>query len=297
MDERYDLVRAVRDKQFRYIRNYMPFRMTLQHIDYLFNAPSALSWENAFRSGRTNEVQGRYFKTKPVEELYNTENDPWEINNLANNPAYKKVLLRMREAEKDWRLEIRDVGMIPETEYEDLMGEKSMYDYMRSSECPLGELLRASELAALGTKEDLNTFVDLLHDKNNSIRYWGATGLLILKDGARPAISELKVASNDRSGAVATLAAEALYGLGETESAIKAYTRILLDTVTYKMSDRNFALNSIEAIDAKNPEIITIIRKLYFDNASGPGDFAARYSNYDVTMSEYLLKKWYIIER
>ncbi len=297
MDERYDMVRAVRDKKYRYIHNYMPFRITLQHLDYLFTAPSALSWEKAFMEGKTDELRSRYFRTKPIEELYDTENDPWEIKNLAGDPAYRKVLMRMRKAENEWRKEVRDVGLIPETEYEDFMGEKSMYDYMRSPGCPLDELLEVSGLATSGNPKDLDSFAGFLKHANSAIRYWGVTGLLILKEGARAAIPELKTASTDRSGSVATLAAEALYGLGEKEAAIKAYTTVLKDTVTYGMKDRNFALNSIDAVDAKDPGIVEAVRSLYYKKSSDSQGFAARYSNYDITMSEYLLKKWGAIDR
>jgi len=292
MDERYDMVRAVRDRKYRYIHNYMPFRITLQHLDYLFTAPSALSWEKAFMEGKTDELRSRYFRTKPLEELYDTENDPWEIKNLASDPAYRKVLKSMSKAENDWRREFRDVGLIPETEYEDFMGDMSMYDYMRSTGCPLNELLDASGLATSGNPKDMDAFKGFLNHDNSAIRYWGATGLLILKEGARPAIPELEAASADRSGSVAALAAEALYGLGEKEAAIKAYITILKDTVNYRMKDRNFALNSIDAIDTKDPEIIAAVRRFYSEKASGEQGFAARYSNYDITMSEYLLKKW-----
>jgi len=242
--------------------------------------------------GKTDELRSRYFRTKPLEELYDTENDPWEIKNLASDPAYRKVLKRMRKAENDWRREFRDVGLIPETEYEDFMGDMSMYDYMRSTGCPLNELLDASGLATSGNPKDLDAFKGFLNHDNSAIRYWGATGLLILKEGARPAIPELEAASADRSGSVAALAAEALYGLGEKEAAIKAYITILKDTVNYRMKDRNFALNSIDAIDTKDPEIIAAVRRFYSEKASGEQGFAARYSNYDITMSEYLLKKW-----
>src|SRR5690606_22284610 len=47
MDERYDLSRAVRDRKYRYIRNYMPHRIYAQPIECLFRAPSIRSWENA----------------------------------------------------------------------------------------------------------------------------------------------------------------------------------------------------------------------------------------------------------
>ena len=87
MDERYDMVRAVRDKKYRYIRNYMPYRISGQHINYLWQAPSMRSWEQAFLAGECNEVQSAFWKTKPSEELYDTENDPWEVNNLAADPA------------------------------------------------------------------------------------------------------------------------------------------------------------------------------------------------------------------
>jgi arylsulfatase A-like enzyme len=291
MDERYDMVRAIRDERYRYIRNYMPFRITMQHVDYLFNAPSAQSWEDAYRAGTTDEVQSRFFQTKPVEELYDTENDYWEVNNLADDPAYADVLERMRNALTDWQREIRDVGLIPETEYEVLAGDQSMYDYMRSPECPFDELLHAANLATAVDPEALNTLIEYLTHEHSSVRYWGVTGILILKDAARPAISALKEAADDESGAVATLVAEALYGLGEKEAAVQAYVNLLQDTTGYAMADRNFALNSIDAINDQSPAIIAVVQQLYDEKSESVQGFA-RYSVYDFLMSEYLLKKW-----
>ncbi len=170
----------------------MPFRITMQHVDYLFNAPSAQSWEDAYKAGTLNEVQRMFFEPKPVEELYDTENDYWEVNNLAGDPAYADVLQRMRQALDDWRMEVRDASVIPETEYIDLAGNQSLYDYVRSSACPFEELIKASDLAILGSASDVNTYVEYLQNANNAIRYWGATALLIQKENARPAILPLK---------------------------------------------------------------------------------------------------------
>jgi len=293
MDERYDLVRAVRDKEYRYIRNYMPFRITMQHVNYLFMAPSAQSWENAYKEGKTNSVQSRFFQTKPVEELYDSEKDPWEIKNLAGNPEYADILERMRKAETNWMRKIRDVGLIPETEYKNFMGNKSIYDYMRSPECPFDELMKAADLATLGGKSSLNTFVQYLKDQNSAIRYWGVTGLLILKNDARPAISALKVASADKSGAVATLAAEALYGLGEKELARGFYIRILQDTITYDNDDQNFALNSIDAINDHSPEIIAAIQQLLNEeDLTSKGQVSNTYRTLN-----WLIKKWEINDK
>jgi hypothetical protein len=293
MDERYDLVRAVRDKEYRYIRNYMPFRITMQHVNYLFLAPSAQSWENAYKEGKTNAVQSKFFHTKPVEELYDTEKDPWEINNLAGDPAYATVLERMRKAETDWMRKIYDAGLIPETEYKNFAGNKSMYDYMRSPECPFDELMKAADLATSGRKSDLNTFIQYLNNNNSAIRYWGATGLLILKDDAKPAIPDLKKASIDKSGAVATLIAEALYGMGEKELAREIYIRILLDTVTYDMNDRNFTLNSIDAVNDNSPELIVVVQQLIQEQGSSAKGLAS----YSVITAKWLLKKWGIKQK
>ncbi len=295
MDERYDMSRAVREQKYRYIRNYMPFRIYGQHLDYLFNAPSAKSWETAYKEGKCNAVQSIFWQTKPVEELYDMENDPWEVHNLAGDPAFHEVLARMRKALTHWMIEIHDVGLIPETEYDQFAGGKSMYDYMRSDSCPLGLLIQASGWAVLGNPDDLEPGVKYLQNSHSAIRYWGATGLLIRKERARSAIPELTSAGEDPSSAVATLAAEALWSLGETKSAAAIYNRILLDTVSFDMTDRNFALNSIDAIDCKSTEIMDTIRQFYRIHKSSLTGFA-RYNAYDALMSEWLLKKWNVIE-
>src|SRR5690606_32084162 len=96
MDERYDISRAVRSKKFRYIRNYMPYRIYGQRLEYLWRARSIRSWEETCLQGNCDEVQSIFWHPKPPEELYDTENDPWEVNNLAEDPAFKGVLEKMR---------------------------------------------------------------------------------------------------------------------------------------------------------------------------------------------------------
>ena len=55
MDERIDLPRAVRHKQYRYIKNYMPHRIYGQYLEYLWKAPSCRSW----RARRDADAQER----------------------------------------------------------------------------------------------------------------------------------------------------------------------------------------------------------------------------------------------
>ena len=87
MDERNDTARAIRDRQFRYIRNYSPHRPWGQHYAYPFQVlPSMRSWHASFAAGRCNPVQARYWGPKPPEELYDVAADPFEIRNLADDP-------------------------------------------------------------------------------------------------------------------------------------------------------------------------------------------------------------------
>jgi N-sulfoglucosamine sulfohydrolase len=137
-----------------------------------------------------------------------------------------------------------------------------MYDYMHSSACPFDKLMEASDVATLGGKSDLKTLTGYLKHPNSAIRYWGATGLLILKKDAEPAIPALKEANKDKSVAVSTLAAEALYGLGEKETAVKTYIRLLKDTVENKPFDLVFVLNSIDAVKAVSPGLTSAIQQL-----------------------------------
>jgi len=294
MDERIDMSRAVRDKKYRYIRNYMPFRIYLQHLAYLFNAASAQSWEDLFYEGKLNAVQSVPFQTKPVEELYDTENDPWEVKNLAGDPAYKDVLERMRKENYRWMAEIKDVGLIPETQYLKRAGAGSMYDYMRSGACPFDELLKAAELATSPGKGEIDRYVEYLQNKDAAIRYWGATGLLIHKENATSAIPDLKKAGGEEDASAATLIAETLFQLGEKDAAAPIYIRILTDP-SYGLSDRNFALNSIDAINFRTPGIEAAIKQCYDSQIDVLQGFA-KYNAYDALMSEYLLKRWKLID-
>ena len=122
------------------------------------------------------------------------------------------------------------------------------------------------------------------------MRYWGAVGLLIHLDAAQGEVNALIRASGDPSSAVAVMAAEALYGLGETEAAVEAYQRILTDA-GYDMMDRNFALNSMDGAHVSHPVLTRIVRDFYETNKEGKGGFA-RFNAYDWLMSESLLKKW-----
>jgi len=121
MDEAYDLIRGVRDKRYKYIRNYMPHVTCAQDIDYMDQMPTMQEMRRLNAEGKLTGPQKLYFlETKPVEELYDTVADPDEVNNLAADPKYKDVLRRMRKVHRQWMKDTGDIGLVPEPEFDEI---------------------------------------------------------------------------------------------------------------------------------------------------------------------------------
>jgi len=121
MDEAYDLIRSVRDKRFRYIRNYMWYRTYALDIDYMNEMPTMAEMRRLHRLGKLQGPEKLYFRqTKPLEELYDTKQDPHEINNLANDPTYRATLVSMRKVHEKWMEQTEDVGLIPEPIFDEM---------------------------------------------------------------------------------------------------------------------------------------------------------------------------------
>lgn len=284
MDERYDMVRAVRSNKFRYIRNYMPYRIAGQHINYLWKAPSLRSWEQAFLAGQCNETQSAFWKAKPSEELYDTENDPWEVNNLAANPKYADVLQQMRQANVSWAGKILDTGFIPEGERNIRAGSMPFYDYMRGDKVPFKAIVEAADLATLGKKENLERMIAWLKHEDSAIRYWAATGLLILKEDARPAIAQLKQAVTDPSPDVVVVAAEALYYLGEKQAGLEAMFGVLDHNDAFV---RTHALNAIDYTGEGGPKVQQAVINMVKNTESQSSQ-----PRYDHRVVDWLFDKW-----
>ena len=116
MDETVDMMRTVRNKQFKYIRNYYPERPYMQSNRYKARAyPVWNLLKELKKEGQLTPAQLLFTAdTKPKEELYDIVRDPHEINNLAGNKAYIKQLKKMSKILDRWIVETGDKGQIPE---------------------------------------------------------------------------------------------------------------------------------------------------------------------------------------
>lgn len=91
-----DYTRAIRTNKYKYIRNFYPDLPNTPSAD-AFRSDTYKSMLDLKREHKLNKAQMRCFVLpRPEEELYDIVNDPFELVNLANNPAYQDLLQEMR---------------------------------------------------------------------------------------------------------------------------------------------------------------------------------------------------------
>ena len=180
MDERYDMMRTVRDKRYIYIRNYMPHKIYGQHVAYMFQTPTTRVWKRLHDEGKLSAAQAAFWRRKPPEELYDLQNDPDEVRNLADSAAHREILERLRKAQRELALRIRDVGFLPEDEIHSRARESTPYEVGHSdAKFPLERILSTAELAASLAPDAVPALEKGLADDDSAIRYWAAMGLLV----------------------------------------------------------------------------------------------------------------------
>ena len=123
-DEVTDRIRAVKTKKYKYIRNYD------------INKPHALN--NSYRtqmalmrhltalneSNLLSAEQKLWFNVpKNLEEFYDLENDPFELNNLIGEKKYSKEIENLRIQLDNWIDQINDPVNIPENELVKMLTE------------------------------------------------------------------------------------------------------------------------------------------------------------------------------
>jgi uncharacterized sulfatase len=251
MDERYDMMRSVRDKRFMYIRNYNPHKIYGQHVDYMWSLPSTPVWERLYKEGKLKAPQTHFWETKPPEELYDLHADPDEVNNLAGSPEHKATLERFRKAHHEHELAVRDLGLLPEGEMHARAGKSAPYDMGRDPKrFPVERILAAADLASSlqpGVTSRLEAF---MKDADSGIRYWGAMGVLMRgKDEVAKLQTQLRAALSDSSPHVRIAAAEALGRYG-TEEDVKTVMPLLLGLADAPKSGSYAAIHALNAIDS-----------------------------------------------
>jgi uncharacterized sulfatase len=262
MDERYDLVRSVRDKRYVYLRQYMPHKIYGQHVSYMFETPTTQVWKRRFDAGQLSPEQRHFWERKPPEELYDLQADPDEVHNLASSPEHREVLLRMRKALRDWILQVRDVGFLPEHEIHARSAGSTPYELGHDAgKYPLERILDTAERASELAPEQIPELVQRLADPDSAVRYWAVLGLQMRgSEAVTAARGQLVGLFADAAPTVRVAAAEtaALFG----EPADQEALRVLIKSADAERNGAYLAILALNAIDGLGERAAPVLNQV-----------------------------------
>lgn len=179
MDEAIDFSRAATDGRFRYIRNYRPEMPTLQHVTYLWNMATTRELDRLRAAGQLNATQAALFAAKPAEQLFDCQTDPDNVRNLAADPAHRATLERLRAANREHLLRIRDSGFMPESLLRERSAGRSPTVVASDDNVyPLARILDTVDRLQLGAAPTAAELASLLHDADPLLRFWAAHAVL-----------------------------------------------------------------------------------------------------------------------
>ncbi|UCG04585.1 MAG: sulfatase [Candidatus Heimdallarchaeota archaeon] len=89
----YNPIRAIRTKEWKYIKNFAPLDFLFEIPDDVIESPTTKAWLSE---------HPEYHSPRPMEELYDLINDPMEQNNLAEESQYQTTKLELEKELMNW---------------------------------------------------------------------------------------------------------------------------------------------------------------------------------------------------
>ena len=156
---------------------------------------------------------------KPIEELYDSQNDPHMIYNVIDDPQYAAIAKEMRGQLREWMIETHDLGLLDETEIllraEDYDSHwdlgQSLHNYER--------ILETADLQIQG-KAATEELLARVNDSDSAVRFWAVLGLVALGSDDAEFVHALQAAAKDASVSVRITAADGLFNQGRYEDGL-----------------------------------------------------------------------------
>lgn len=106
-------IRSIQDKRYKLIRNLAP-GLDFYEKHMMKPGDKTQVWGYWLETARTNDqartLTERYVH-RPETEFYDLEQDPWELNNIADKPEYRERIALMRAELEKWMKEQGDTGI------------------------------------------------------------------------------------------------------------------------------------------------------------------------------------------
>jgi N-sulfoglucosamine sulfohydrolase len=121
----YYPMRSIRTREFKYILNIA------NGLDYPFATDlwESLTWQGLLErnSNKLGIKSIESYLLRPKEELYDLKKDPYESNNLADNPEYKEIIADLRKRLKSFQASTQDIWLLKYNYWEKIEKLKERY--------------------------------------------------------------------------------------------------------------------------------------------------------------------------
>ena len=259
MDERPDLSYSVRDKQFVYVRNFMPHLPAGQRLQFQMKTPSTRKWLEMFEAGELNPLQSSFWQPRAGEELYDLSVDPDETKNLVEDPQYQAKLQTFRKVFTDNIRKIRDLGFVHEGRLQSITAnsKRSRRDFGNDEVAyPLADVVGVASSICRhdedfnGNQVSVPRYVEAVAAKNPVVRYWAAVGLLNSgKAVLRQYGDQVKRLLDDQAPEVALTAAETLIKFNGDAVAVAKAKQVVVKYCDMNNGNAFYALTAVNIVD------------------------------------------------
>ena len=171
-DEKYEFIRSLRKGKYQYIRYFQPFLPDGLQNNYRYRMLAFTEWRDLYKDGKLTGSQLQFFQSKPVEQLFDAEADPHEINNLASDPRYANVLKDLRTLLATQMRALPDLSFYPESKLVSVMGDPVGFGQKHKAE--IAQMADIHDLAFLPFSAAEARLIAALESDNVWLRYSAA---------------------------------------------------------------------------------------------------------------------------
>ena len=270
----------------------------MPHLPYMQSGYIYSDVKEGFRAlrearaaGLNNVLQEKIWLPKPVEELYDLQQDPQELNNLADDPALADTKERLASQLHNWMLTHRDLGLLPEAEYMARSAGGAPYDYARTGDAfQVEKILNTAEMVGTATAEDL---LPLLDDSDSGVRYWAVMGLMNQEEDGPAVVEKLSALLQDPSPSVRILTAEAMCRLNNCNQEAVRTLGALVENDEPRIALE--AARSIQLVGAAAKPLVPTINEVLEKNLGEPGQ-RLKYKNFNYAAFTSWALEWALQE-
>ncbi|TWU19149.1 Sulfatase [Allorhodopirellula heiligendammensis] len=263
MDEKYDLVRAVRVGDWKYIRYFEAQYPNSLNNEYRYKMLAYQQWRDHSRDASLPPEQLGFFQSRPVEALFDLSDDPDEINNLATDKEHGGKLTQMRRLLSEHLKETHDLSFVPESVFL-RQGSGNPVEFGNHQAAAITMYIDTANIALQPWDHATTQLITSMNSGDPWVRYWAfnaASSMTASDEAARTA------AADD-----ATLVQLAERAMLDPQPLVAARAAEFL-AIIGAMDPREVLVRCVKRSHGE-AEVLQILNIATFIHADGHGEFA-----------------------